>query len=120
MNREIKFRAWSFENKEFISFDDNTGYGPLIDKNGKIFFLDNGGGLENFENVEIQQYTGCKDGSGKEIYEGDILKYKNRNGKVEFFSGAFYCCWDDQTDDQLSYMMIDDMQVIGNVFEYKK
>lgn len=126
--REIKFRVcYTAQNgeKSIIYNEDNW---ILIGMDGQIY--------ENYGtdwkspmwevpfDVEsppiLQQYTGIKDKDGKEIYEGDVIKYKDREGKVEFFAGAFYCCWNDETDDQLSYMMINDMRVIGNIFEYKK
>jgi hypothetical protein len=113
MNREIKFKFWCTSENRFVT-------GVSLHGDGQITCPDGIAGTDTCNDVIPLQYTGCKDGNGQEIYEGDILKYKNRNGKVEFFAGAFYCCWDDQTDDQLSYMMIDDMRVIGNVFEYKK
>ena len=60
MKREIKFRAWDkIMNKWMHPVWDITNPFPI--NNGH----------------EIMQFTGLTDKNGKEIYEGDICKYKD-------------------------------------------
>jgi len=82
-----------------------------------LFDLLNQHRLEELEDLEITECTGIKDKNDKDIYEGDILKYRNRIGTIQFFAGMFICDWQDQTDDTLGFMMTNDMEVIGNIFE---
>ncbi len=124
--REFKFRVWSIEEKQFISpnilevFDESgdlTAFKYI--KTGKLNPL-----YMPVENYIIQQYTGCHDSDNKEIYEGDIVQYNNgdviRIGYIEFMSGIFFLNYNDETDEELGYLLVSNLKVIGNKFEHKE
>ena len=107
MNREHKYRVYSFLDKCFHYFD-------IYDYPSGI-----AGGVS-----EPQQYTGCHDSANKEIYEGDIVKYNNgdviRIGYIEFMAGIFFLNFPDQTDEELGYLMVSNLKVIGNKIEHNE
>ena len=73
--REIKFRAWGKNSKEFLQ--DKNGYGLTLKE------------IQNISDIdlwEFQQFTGLKDKNGKEIYEGDIIEFTD---KWEWYRGQY-------------------------------
>lgn len=122
MSREIKFRAWDFDNKSMIYPDSELGTIFCFDKVGLSIYHCDGYELSSFN---VMQYTGLKDKNGKEIYERDILKVyddffieglDDLYGVVKFNNGRFYLstfksypneCWVN-------------FEVVGNIYENQK
>lgn len=92
--RDIKFRAWLKDDKRMVEVRsiDFHEEGNIITVNYNDIF-----GFEFNENeIELMQYTGLKDKNGKEIYEGDIVKFEGHGyisnvqcGEVIFKNGCF-------------------------------
>jgi hypothetical protein len=111
MSRPLKFRVWNVKDNEW----DNPAILEVMGDDCELRALYNPP-----ENYVIHQFTGAHDKTGEEIWEGDIVTYKGRQGTVEFFACSFVVNWGDQTDDDLAHLTTFALQVVGNIFEYKK
>lgn len=122
MNREIKFRAWDLTSKKF---DANI----YIHLDGWIMDTEIDDGRDD---LILMQYTGLVDKNGKEIYEGDILKYykifdfnkkyeEKRIFEVKYM--ALHNCGDCTEDSGIgfNFYLLEDrleyIEIIGNRFE---
>ena len=110
--REIKFKA---------RFQDEWIYWESGDKSN--WFWEK---VREFD-LDPFQYTGLKDKNGKEIYEGDIIKWKDNDNTYNIFIVKYEIEWCGFTIESIQnsgqYMLNGDhcrhynSEVIGNKFE---
>lgn len=106
--REIKFRVWNLDRKEWADF----GY---LDMNGN--FMQEGVEYHKY-NYKVMQYIGLKDRNGKEIYEDDIIQFWDDNiylvqydeDNTQFNCGDVY-------NNPLTKQCEEGLEVIGNAYE---
>jgi len=114
MNNRFKFRVWDKMRLQFIYPHNDNEQHFIIDLNGRFHNLQNGSGGDDYV---IQQYTGLTDSKGKEIYEGDIVKYISFVGCVDMHNGVYII------DNEYKYHSVilghvpkKDIKIIGNIF----
>ena len=105
MNREIKFRIWNDYDKKMIYWNE-----LLKNKLANIFTIPS-------YDKWLMQYTGLDDKNGKEIYEGDIVKYENMTGKIMFFNGSFIMSNFEETEEWELGVINEEIEVIGNIYD---
>lgn len=123
--RKIKFRAFLKTKKMMVDIYDislNPAY--IIG-----FSNDEYVGISNIiDDFELMQFTGLYDKNGKEIYEGDIIKYtNNQKGVYEIGKkmkgfivfNEYNQCYLSKNNFQkdMNWQYAENIKVIGNIYE---
>ena len=129
--RDIKFRGWHKDRKEMcdvidISFKRKKVTLPLETEEGEYYWYET---ENNLDDVELMQYTGCRDKNGVDIYEGDYLSLiifeanTEFKGEVVFSKGSFCVAIQIKGHDYkvpFHEMTEEDslVEILGNIWEY--
>jgi uncharacterized phage protein (TIGR01671 family) len=131
--REIKFRAWDKAEKRMVDGHDvmlwgSGSWGACREGNEEL----SSDGVQISDDpytdrdMVLMEYTGLKDKTGKEIFEGDIVLCQFATGKekniIEYKDGCFWVSqkeilrYQDKAYDSLFWHYAD-CEVVGNIYE---
>lgn len=102
----LKFKAWDKKTMQFAQVDMIDFCHELVWLNGLLVAQVLINTSRKFEEVELLRFTGMQDKTGRDIFEGDIVRYAGRDLIVCF---GYYDYYDE----------IEDCNVVGYGFYIK-
>ena len=115
--RTIKFRGKTIRSKEWV-YSSTISQGTIKRKANKWFMEISENVWKGLQEGSLGQFTGLYDKDGKEIYEGDIVRWEDNNGddrqdSVKWNNGDVGYILNE------SWLMaeIHTYEVIGNIYE---
>lgn len=124
-----KFRVWdtwskTWYNDKFL-IDQNGEHHIIFDSSNSYLSID----LQRQGRFLVQQFTGLTDKTGKELFEGDIVKEFNSLMVIEWHDGGFWSLKDPSykyNKNEYGFPLFDyvtkdnkkvKLKIVGNIFE---
>ena len=131
--QKVKFRAWFKNEGEMKNVAINNVY-----EGNKTYLHLSPLPMNDYKPIDLMQYTGLKDKNGREIYEGDIVRFvdfdssggqradREITGVIKYQSGL-YEIWKNNDSEFFdsdgafilnhAWLQDDEFEVIGNIYE---